>query len=58
MGVGPDAVRERVGVRVAMGTITTKDGAVMVDNAKVIQADIVVDNGVIHVIDAVIMPKM
>ncbi|WP_421693441.1 fasciclin domain-containing protein [Aestuariivirga sp.] len=39
-------------------TITTKDGAVMIDNAKVTQADIVVDNGVIHVIDAVIMPKM
>ena len=31
---------------------------VMVDGAKVVQADIVADNGVIHVIDAVIMPKM
>jgi len=30
---------------------------VMVDNAKVIKADIVADNGVIHVIDTVIMPK-
>ena len=34
-----------------------KDG-VTVDGAKVIKADIVTDNGVIHVIDAVIMPKM
>ncbi|MFO1120765.1 MAG: fasciclin domain-containing protein [Hyphomicrobiales bacterium] len=31
---------------------------VMVDNAKVVKADIVADNGVIHVIDAVIMPPM
>ena len=38
-------------------TVNGKDG-VMVDNAKVIKADIVTDNGVIHVIDAVIMPKM
>ena len=30
----------------------------MVDDAKVVKADIVTDNGVIHVIDAVIMPKM
>ena len=37
--------------------VNGKDG-VMVDNAKVIKADIVTDNGVIHVIDAVIMPKM
>ena len=31
---------------------------VMVDGAKVVTADIAADNGVIHVIDAVIMPKM
>ena len=30
---------------------------VMVDNAKVIKADVAADNGVIHVIDTVIMPK-
>ena len=38
----------------------TVDGTngVKVDGAKVIKADIVADNGVIHVIDAVIMPKM
>ena len=38
-------------------TISTMDGKVMVDNATVTQTDIVVDNGVIHVIDSVIMPK-
>jgi uncharacterized surface protein with fasciclin (FAS1) repeats len=32
-------------------------GGVMVDNAKVVKADIVADNGVIHVIDTVVMPK-
>lgn len=37
-------------------TISTKDGKVMVDEAQVTQTDIVADNGVIHVIDAVIMP--
>jgi len=31
---------------------------VKVDNAKVVKADIEASNGVIHVIDAVIMPKM
>ena len=31
---------------------------VMVNDAKVVQADIVADNGVIHVIDAVILPPM
>ena len=37
-------------------TVTTS-GGVMVDKAKVTKTDIVADNGVIHVIDAVIMPK-
>jgi uncharacterized surface protein with fasciclin (FAS1) repeats len=37
-------------------TITTSNG-VMVNNAKVIKTDIVADNGVIHVIDTVVMPK-
>jgi uncharacterized surface protein with fasciclin (FAS1) repeats len=32
-------------------------GGVTVDNAKVVKTDIVADNGVIHVIDAVILPK-
>jgi uncharacterized surface protein with fasciclin (FAS1) repeats len=37
-------------------TVMTKSG-VMVDKAKVVKTDIVADNGVIHVIDTVIMPK-
>lgn len=32
-------------------------GGVMVDSAKVTKTDIVADNGVIHVIDTVLMPK-
>lgn len=35
--------------------LSTADG-VTVNGAKVVQADIVADNGVIHVIDAVILP--
>jgi len=37
-------------------TIATA-GGVMVDGAKVTATDIVADNGVIHVIDSVVMPK-
>ena len=37
--------------------ITVKDGTVMVDNAKVTTTDIMCSNGVIHVIDAVMLPK-
>jgi uncharacterized surface protein with fasciclin (FAS1) repeats len=32
-------------------------GGVMVDNAKIVKTDIVADNGVIHVIDSVVLPK-
>ena len=38
-------------------TITTEAGTVMVDNAKVIKTDILCSNGVIHVIDSVLLPK-
>jgi uncharacterized surface protein with fasciclin (FAS1) repeats len=34
------------------------DSGVMVNDANVVTADIVADNGVIHVIDKVIMPPM
>ena len=37
-------------------TITTT-GGVMVDNAKVTATDVAADNGVIHVIDTVVIPK-
>lgn len=39
-------------------TITLKDGKAMVNNATVTAADIVADNGVVHVIDTVILPPM
>lgn len=38
-------------------TIATHDGMVTVDNAKVVKTDIVASNGIIHVIDTVIVPK-
>jgi uncharacterized surface protein with fasciclin (FAS1) repeats len=37
--------------------ITTENGSVMVDNAKVIKTDIQCSNGVIHVIGSVLLPK-
>ncbi len=37
--------------------ITVKNGSVMVDNANVIKTDIATANGVIHVIDSVVLPK-
>lgn len=40
----------------AKATITVKDGKVKIDKANVIKTDIVGTNGVIHVIDAVILP--
>jgi uncharacterized surface protein with fasciclin (FAS1) repeats len=43
-------------VQGSMLTVSNSMG-VMVDNAKVIKTDITADNGVIHVIDTVIMPK-
>jgi uncharacterized surface protein with fasciclin (FAS1) repeats len=43
-------------VQGGMLTIGTT-GGVTVNNAKVVQADIVASNGVIHVIDIVVLPK-
>lgn len=37
--------------------IKVSDAGVMVNNAKVVKTDIVCSNGVIHVIDAVLLPK-
>jgi uncharacterized surface protein with fasciclin (FAS1) repeats len=37
--------------------IKVEGGSVMVDNAKVVKTDILCTNGVIHVIDAVILPQ-
>ena len=47
------------GVKTVQGsnlTVTTTDG-VKVDNARVVATDIKADNGVIHVIDTVVIPK-
>jgi transforming growth factor-beta-induced protein len=37
--------------------VMVKNGKVMIDNAQVIKADIVASNGVIHVIDTVLIPE-
>ncbi len=47
-------------VKTVQGTeldIVVKDGSVTVDGAKVVKTDIVGSNGVIHVIDSVVLPK-
>ena len=38
-------------------TVKADSEGVMVDNAKVVQADVLASNGVIHVIDTVIIPR-
>lgn len=38
-------------------TVAVTDGKVMIDNAQVIKADIMASNGVIHIIDKVLLPK-
>ena len=38
--------------------IESADGKIKVNNANVIKTDILTDNGVIHIIDAVLMPAM
>jgi uncharacterized surface protein with fasciclin (FAS1) repeats len=40
-----------------MLTINAKNGGVTIDNAKVAKTDIETSNGVIHVIDTVVLPK-
>ena len=38
-------------------TVAAKGGTVTVDDARVVKTDIVAGNGIIHVVDTVIMPK-
>ena len=38
-------------------SISVEGGTVMVDNAKVVTADIMASNGIIHVIDTVVLPQ-
>lgn len=54
-----DVTGKETKAKTVQGSEVTINGTngVTVDGAKVIQADIVADNGVIHVIDAVILPK-
>ena len=52
--IKPGAVKTAGGKTVEL---STADGAVHVNDAKVIKADIVASNGVIHVIDSVLLPK-
>jgi uncharacterized surface protein with fasciclin (FAS1) repeats len=54
-------VVKRTSIKTAQGgiiRIVVKDGTVMVNNAQIVATDIVASNGVIHVIDAVLLPKM
>ena len=54
-----DVVKLQSAKAVSGDTITVKveDGVVHVDNATVTSADVLASNGVIHVIDSVILPK-
>ncbi|MDQ1816656.1 fasciclin domain-containing protein [Massilia sp. CCM 9210] len=52
--VKPGAVKSVQGSNL---TVTAAGGKVMLDKAHVIKTDIAADNGVIHVIDTVVMPK-
>jgi uncharacterized surface protein with fasciclin (FAS1) repeats len=55
-----DKVVKRTSIKTAQGgivRIVVKDGKVMINNANIITTDIVASNGVIHVIDAVLLPK-
>ena len=53
-----DVVKMRSAKTVSGDTVTIAmhDGGVMVDKAHVVKTDIAASNGVIHVIDSVIMP--
>ncbi len=54
-----DVVKLQSAKAVSGDTITVKvqDGVVHVDNSTVTSADVIASNGVIHVIDSVILPK-
>lgn len=54
MDVKPGKVKTLEGESVM---ITDKNGVLKVNNAKILKTDIVADNGVIHAIDTVLMPK-
>jgi uncharacterized surface protein with fasciclin (FAS1) repeats len=39
-------------------TIRVKDGEILIDNGKVVRSDIECSNGVIHIVDAVFLPRL
>jgi uncharacterized surface protein with fasciclin (FAS1) repeats len=39
-------------------TIRVKDGEILIDNGKVVRSDIECTNGVIHIVDAVFLPRL
>jgi uncharacterized surface protein with fasciclin (FAS1) repeats len=41
----------------SQASISEKKGVLMIDQAKIVATDVTATNGVIHVIDAVIMPE-
>jgi uncharacterized surface protein with fasciclin (FAS1) repeats len=45
-------------VQGSQASLVAKNGKVTIDKATVVKADVMASNGVIHVIDTVIMPKM
>jgi uncharacterized surface protein with fasciclin (FAS1) repeats len=50
-------VKEAKTVQGGSVKVTVDGGKVMIDNANVVKTDIAASNGVIHVIDSVVMPK-
>lgn len=50
-------LKEAKTVQGSSAKVTVKGGKVMIDNANVVKTDILCTNGVIHVIDSVILPK-
>ncbi len=50
-------LKEAKTVQGSAARIQVSGGSVKIDNANVVKTDIVCDNGVIHVIDSVILPK-
>jgi uncharacterized surface protein with fasciclin (FAS1) repeats len=58
--VASDAVVELSSAKTVQGgdvQISQSDGSVMVNQAKVVQVDIACSNGIIHVIDSVLLPE-
>lgn len=54
-----DVTGKKLAPATVQGSTVSVDGTngVMIDNAKVVKADVMAKNGVIHVIDTVILPK-